>query len=384
MGKIVVYHPYFGQGGAESVCMHVLEALQTEHNLTLLSMSDIDIAEQNEYFDTEVSTSVETTQCGAIGKVLELDMDMLDQILGRNFGRIHAAVFNRVVKNQSEFDLIFSSHGELVTDLPSIQYIHYPWYNRSELPETLETRSTSENLYNRLCHALAAHDDDEIRNQRLLTNSNWTANILQKLYGVRPETVYPPLVTRDFEPRPWNERDNGFVCVGRLSPEKNIHRNINIVEQLREQGHDVHLHVIGPTPKEAYGRRIKQLAVERPYVYLEGRISRDRLIELICTHRYGIHGMEYEHFGIAVAELVAGGTIPFVPNSGGQQEIVDQLDGVTYNSVVDAVEKADVILSDPDTQRSIKSSLADVEERFGPERFKRDIRNIVTEVLNDR
>jgi glycosyltransferase involved in cell wall biosynthesis len=94
--------------------------------------------------------------------------------------------------------------------------------------------------------------------------------------------------------------------------------------------------------------------------------------------------MEYEHFGIAVAELVAGGTIPFVPNSGGQREIVNQLDDVTYNSVSDAVEKADTVLSDSESQKSIRKSLPNVKKRFGPERFKRAIREIVVEVLNER
>ena len=382
MSKIAVYHPYFGQGGAESVCMHVLEALQSENDLTLLSMSNIDIAEQNTYFDTEVDPTIETSQLGTIGQGLEQSMTTLKRILGRSFGRVHTAIFSRVAGNQPEFDLTFSTHGELVTDHPSIQYIHYPWYNRSELPEALETRSAAENLYNRLCRMLAAHDDAAIRKQRLLTNSDWTANILQRLYNDRPKTVYPPVVTRNFEPQPWNKRENGFVCVGRLSPEKNIHRNINIVEQLRNRGHDVHLHIIGPTPKEAYGQRIQQFAEERPYVNLEGRISRERLIKLICTHRYGIHGMEYEHFGIAVAELVAGGTIPFVPNSGGQREIVNRLDDVTYNSVADAVEKADMVLSDSDSQKYIRKSLPNIEKRFGPERFKREIQDIVVDVLH--
>jgi glycosyltransferase involved in cell wall biosynthesis len=41
------------------------------------------------------------------------------------------------------------------------------------------------------------------------------------------------------------------------------------------------------------------------------------------TFRYGIHGMLDEHFGMAPAELAAAGCIVFVPNDGGQVEIVD-------------------------------------------------------------
>lgn len=383
MGSVGVYHPCFGQGGAESVCMHVLEALQEDHELTLLSLTDVDIPTQNDYFETAVNTGIETTQLGTIGRLLDRHMNTWDRLVGRKFGRIHAALFNRFVKNQSEFDLIFSSHGEIATNRPSVQYIHYPWYNRSKLPESIQTGSLSEIAYNRLCHLLAAHDADTIREQRLLTNSEWTKNVLQNLYGVQPETVYPPLVASNFDPLPWNERETGFVCVGRITPEKNIDRNIEIIDQLRARGHDIHLHVIGPFDSQSYGQRIEQLADERPYVSLEGRLSRERLIDLICTHKYGIHGMEFEHFGIAVAELVAGGTIPFVPNSGGQKEIVGS-DELTYESVLDAVEKGDLILSDTSRQRSVRASLAAVEQQFEPARFKDEIHGIVTEVLNER
>jgi glycosyltransferase involved in cell wall biosynthesis len=114
---------------------------------------------------------------------------------------------------------------------------------------------------------------------------------------------------------------------------------------------------------------------------LEGKIPREHLVDLLTTHRYGIHGMEYEHFGIAVAEFLAAGMIPFVPNSGGQVEIVDRHDAVTYDSVDEVVAKADQVLSSPEQQWSIRSELPDVERRFGPERFKRQIQSVVAYAL---
>lgn len=382
MSKIAVYHPYFGQGGAESVCMHVLEALQDDHDLTLFSMSDVDVAEQNEYFDTDVRPTVETSRLGAPGRAVSASMTSVERIAGRRLGRLHAALFSRLMRDRPQFDLLFSTHGEIVTDLPSVQYIHYPWYNRSRIPDTIERQGPFETAYNRLCHLLSGHDDEAVREQRLLTNSEWTASVVEGLYGVRPETVYPPLVTDSFDPIPWEERENGFVCVGRLSPEKNVRRNVDVVGRLRERGHDVHLHVVGPGAETEEGRQIERVASSRSYVTLEGRVSRDRLVELVCGHRYGIHGKEHEHFGIAVAELVAGGTIPFVPNSGGQREIVDERSALLYDTADEAVEKADAVLSDPDVQRSVRRSLPDVAERFGPERFERRVREVVDEVLS--
>lgn len=384
MYKIAVYHPFYGNGGAESVCMHVLEALQDDYDLEFISMEPVDIETENDYIGTNVNPNIETSQLGVVGQSLDRSMNLIDRAVGRNFGRLHAAMFSRFGGRQSEFDLIFSTHGELVTKIPSIQYIHFPWYSRALLPEELKPSSPIANTYNRVCDLLAGHDPAAVRRQRLLTNSNWTADLLEKLYGMRPETVYPPVRTEEFNPRPWGHRENGFVCVGRLAPSKNIHRNVKIVDQLRDRGHDVHLHVVGPTSEGSYGERIADLAANRSHIHLEGRIPRERLVDLLCTHRYGIHGMEREHFGIAVAELVAGGAIPFIPSDGGQVEIVDSLESITYDSETEAVKKADQVLRDPDRQQEIREALPDVQMNFGPERFKQRIRGIVAETIEHR
>ena len=42
----------------------------------------------------------------------------------------------------------------------------------------------------------------------------------------------------------------------------------------------------------------------------------------MATHRYGIHGMREEHFGMAPAEMARAGAIVWVPRGGGQTEIV--------------------------------------------------------------
>jgi glycosyltransferase involved in cell wall biosynthesis len=120
---------------------------------------------------------------------------------------------------------------------------------------------------------------------------------------------------------------------------------------------------------------------DRPYVELEGEVPREELVERICTHRYGIHGKEYEHFGMAVAELAAGGAIPFVPASGGQHAIVGD-DRLTFDSVEDAVDSIDRVLSNPATQTELRMGPAEIRERFGRERFKYEIRAIVAEEVD--
>ncbi|ELY87077.1 group 1 glycosyl transferase [Natrinema altunense JCM 12890] len=364
--------------------MHVLEALQKKYDVTLVTFTDPNLQEQNEHYKTNVN-NIHTDQVGSFGPIVRRSLEISKMISGIQLGRLHAAVFDRLVRSWlvENFDLTFATGSELTIDGPSIQYIHYPWYGREKLPEELEHLSQWERLHDRLCESISGHEYSNISSKNIITNSDWTGEVVEQIYGISPKTIYPPVKTDDLYEVSWKERENGFVCIGRITPSKNIHRNIKIIDRLREKGHNVHLHIIGPISNGNYSQKICDLAEDRSYISLEGKVSRDRLVDLVCTHRYGIHGMENEHFGIAVAELVAAGTIPFVPNSGGQQEIVNREEQIIYDSVPSAMKKIDIVLSESDIQKSIKKGLPEIDEQFGPDRFKKKIRDVVAETLHD-
>ena len=52
--KIAVLYPNFGGGGAESVCLWMLEALRQKYDLTLFTFSDIDINKLNSMYATHL------------------------------------------------------------------------------------------------------------------------------------------------------------------------------------------------------------------------------------------------------------------------------------------------------------------------------------------
>lgn len=69
--------------------------------------------------------------------------------------------------------------------------------------------------------------------------------------------------------------------------------------------------------------RVVGEANQRPYVEISRNVSRERLEDLLGTHRYGLNLKPDEHFGISVAEYVAAGMIAFAPDGGGQRDIFD-------------------------------------------------------------
>ncbi|MCI0453956.1 MAG: hypothetical protein L0Y68_03040, partial [Candidatus Dadabacteria bacterium] len=66
-----------------------------------------------------------------------------------------------------------------------------------------------------------------MKNNITLVNSDWTGNKIREFYGIEPTTVYPP-VPGDFAEMPWEKKENGFVCVGRISPGKRFETVIEI------------------------------------------------------------------------------------------------------------------------------------------------------------
>lgn len=380
MTSVAVAHmDLMAKGGGEAVCMNVLDALEDEYDTTLFTLTEPDLPALNEYFNTNVE-SITVRQAGRFAP-------FINQRWGLKYYILQNALLGRYVKRQAdEFDLLFSTINELGLGDNAVQYIHFPFdwaVNLDIREEIFHPTVKEESLYEKLCTMVGGVDETELRSNTLLANSRWTASVVADAYGVEPDVLYPPIDTTEFVNRPWSEREFGFVTIGRIERSKRISELIEIIDRLRERGHDLHLHVVGPTVDGTYQREVDALAASREHVRLEGEVSRSRLVELACTHRYGIHGKEYEHFGMAVAELAAGGTIPFVPATGGQHAIVDDREELLYESVDDAVEKIDSVLSDPALQRTLRMGSRTIRRRFGRERFKETVRSVVAGALGE-
>jgi len=210
----------------------------------------------------------------------------------------------------------------------------------------------------------------------IVANSKWTAGILKDKYGVDCEVVYPP-VAGEFPDVPWDQREHGFVCLGRVAHEKRIENVIEIVRRVRQLGHAVNLHLIGPIGRDPYGRMIRSLIEKhREWVIPEGRRVGPEKMWLLSQHRYAISACRVEAFGIAVAEQVKAGCIPFVPDSGGQTEITDH-PALQYEDPEDAVQKIDAVLRDEAKQHALREHLRRQAEQFSAERFMQEFRGVV-------
>jgi glycosyltransferase involved in cell wall biosynthesis len=118
------------------------------------------------------------------------------------------------------------------------------------------------------------------------------------------------------------------------------------------------------------------MARTRPWFRMEHDLSREELATEIASHRYGIHTMLEEHFGIAPAEILSAGCLPFVHNSGGPAEIVGHPQ-LTFDTVADAVEKIGFVLKNVDVERRLLEHAARQKVQFTSEAFCTGLREIV-------
>jgi glycosyltransferase involved in cell wall biosynthesis len=212
-----------------------------------------------------------------------------------------------------------------------------------------------------------------------LVNSDWTGMQVDRFLGIRTRTLYPPVVDPTAAP-PWSQRRNGFLAVGRISPEKEYERLMDILARVRDRHPDVTLTIVGTWDRHVrnyMGQLRSKAAALGPWIVFRENVTRDELRQLMAAHRYGIHGMREEHFGMAPAEMARAGCIVWVPRGGGQMEVVGGEPALMYGSDEEGVSNILRTMTDAAEQQRLRAHLARTSERFSTAHFVREVQEIV-------
>ena len=374
-------------GGRAAVAAWMIEALKREYDLSVLTWSPPDVDRLNRFYGTSLSRSDFSAHWvpWLVRRVFELDPDP------GSLQRLSLLMrVSRIVKGK--YDAVITASGEVDFGRRGIQYVHFPllhrhhamWRSVHGLPWHGRLWALLRGRY-RPWMLLSGYSFDDMTNNLTLVVSEWTRSRFRESYGAEATTVYPP-VPGGFPDVPWAERENGFVCIGRISREKRLEQMIDILSKVREHDQDTHLHIIGnPIAPWSYYHDLRRRVQEHAsWVFLHENVSRGEMTELVARHRYGIHAKPDEHFGIAVAEIVKAGCIVFVPNDGGQVEIVGGDDRLLYRSAEDAVAKILRVMKDPDEQAALRRHLDSRRHLFSTEEFVRRIQDVVRQFLAER
>jgi glycosyltransferase involved in cell wall biosynthesis len=378
--RVLLLHPSFQPpGGGNAVAAWMLHALLERHHVGVMSWTAPEWAEVDRFYGTALSS------CEVFLEPLPRWMRTVRRMLPAGGHLLkHALLLRAAVAAGADYDIVVSANNETDLGRTGIQYIHYParlrprpahdqrWYHR--IPFLLA-------LYYRLGDRLAGFSAERMRRNLTLTNSDWTGKLVQRLYGVATRTLYPPICVNASFP-PWADRPDAFICVGRLNREKAFDRVIDIVTQVRRTVAHVTLTIVGSSGSAAYRRHLlNRVETEGRWITFLENLPRHELLDLIGRHRYGIHGMAAEHFGMAPAEMAAAGCIVFVPNDGGQVEIVGGHRPLLYDTTEGAVAAIVRVMNDPVEQQRLRALLEARAQLFSVERFASAFREIVEECV---
>jgi len=365
--------------------MWAIEALKDDFNVSLITGGIVNLEGLNQFYGTCVSESEISVRQSPI-------FSFLHRLKG--FDALRGAFYQRFCqKIAPEVDLLISTYNICDFGVPAIQCIaDFSWVEEIRQrfhPLPLGARGLFHRYkllrkcYLGLTRFVAQPSGRNLFSGEdlILANSQWSAQIIMDKYEADIGVLYPP-VFDEFPNVPFETKEMGFVCIGRISPEKRIERIIEILREVRQRGHDIHLHVIGGTDRTTYGKFVEDLyRAQRDWVTMEGNRFGEEKANLLSQHRFAIHACHGEAFGISVAEMVKAGCITFVPSEGGQIEIVNHK-SLMYDSVEDAVKKIDTVLRNDQIQVELRQHLKKQGTKFSTDAFMDSLRAAVKRFLS--
>jgi glycosyltransferase involved in cell wall biosynthesis len=369
--KVAIGHPFLGRGGSESTVMWLIEALKPGCDITVITTGGWDLAELNMYYGTRVREEEVRVRIAPVPFPLQ----------GLSAAAFRAACYQRYAREvAAEYDVRLSAYNLTDWGLPAIHFIaDFSWHleirNRIDPPSPglIYKDSALRKAYLGISAAYANPSGrDLLRQDRLIANSMWTAELIRQVCHVDSTAVVYPCVWTEFPKTAWEDKEDAFVMIGRVTPEKQVERAIAILRLVRDRGYAIRLHLCGHIDNDLYGRKIAMLCREHSdWIIPEGFVSGARKTQILSRCRFGIHTRGAEPFGISVAEMVQAGAIVFAPDRGGQVEILDHND-LLFQTMDDAVDKICAVLSSTEKQASLRNHLAKNAGIFRAENFMRE------------
>lgn len=371
--KIAIYYPCFLGGGAEAVALWMMEALKDKYHLTLITFADLDWQRLNLMYGTTLNA-----QSIKVDSLLPKSFYRVNNALASNNKHFRQLAIHLSLRHfkqkQPDYDLVISAYNAADLGRPGMQYIH--WI------KVLEGGELAQKYYNRISNFSV----DNLKKNFSLANSVAVAAAIKDYYGIDAKVVYPPVVIAPGNIA-WQDKENAFICSGRLVEAKQPHRVIQCLEKVRQKGIDLKLYITGGGGGNAeakYKRYLDQLIRDNSdWIELCENLSYEQYSQVLYRCKYGIH-FKPEPFGISIAEMVKAGIIPFTREGGGPAEIIGQENtDLFFNNLEDAVEKIAHVIQNEDKQYQLLSSLEKQKFLFSTDKFMADINNVVTGYLQE-
>ena len=362
--------------------MVLLEAFQHEADVTLLTGAPVEIARLNRAYHTAVDEDRLAVSRLAMPKLFR-EAPFGDEVRGSFLDRRARTV-------GKDYDLCVSAYNFVDFGRPSIQFVaDFSWddevRNESDLgsmglARLVQRPGLTRDAYLALAGLIRGGRGRAKPHARdiLVANSHWSAELMSQRHGLASRVIYPPVYA---PPACAGERSGDFVLLGRISPEKRVLEAMDVLSRVRERGHRSCLHIIGDLDGSAYSAQVRSAAESHgDWVRLHGGLYGPAKFAELAKHSFALHTRRQEAFGIAVAEMVKSGLVPFVYTGGAPAEIIDE-ERLIFSSPDHAVDIIDRVMRDGAQLAGIRQHLRGRAALFSKEIFVRAVRGLFDEAL---
>ena len=370
-------------GGSEAPAMALLEMLQDKHTVTLLTGGRFECDRLNRAYDTRVISDRISVAVAPIPAFLR-SLQAGDALRGAYISR-----FTRRIS--SDFDLCISTYNFAPFRNTAVHFVaDFSWDEGYRLEHDplvgglrglVQRPGLLRGAYRATVGAISGgHEGPPVaRGDTVVANSQWSADLLQSRHGITSQIIYPPVNAAIYDPNA--PRTGDFVMLGRISPDKRIEEAIALLSRVRALGHRFNFQIIGPLDTSPYSTKLRSIAKEAgDWVRLRGGMYGTAKFSELARHSYAIHVRAREAFGIAVAEQVKMGLIPFVPARTAPVEIVREA-SLCFESQEHAVKLIDQVLRSDGQRQNILSALSAHAANFSKERFIQQTRTLLDVII---
>lgn len=354
-----MYYPCFMGGGAEAVALWMIEALKEKYSVTLFTVTEVDFDKLNGMYGTHLSN--EQVEVKALSPAIFTSLCHFLTANNADFRMFFMHLLLRFFKSATQnFDLVMSAYNAVDLGQKGLQYIH--WIN------VVEGKAIHRKISN--------FSQTQLQENLSVSNSYFVADRVRKVYGIESSVIYPPVVMES-QDISWEDKEDAFICSGRLVEVKQPHKVIQILSAVRRQGFDIKLYMTGGgggTSGIKYRNMVMKMAEENAsWVTVYENLEYKDYVDVVHRCRYGIH-YKREPFGISIAEMVKAGAIPFVRSQGGHVEVVGQNNNeLFFDSDEEAVSKIVSVLRHPEKQDKLRHALSEQKELFSTHRFMTEV-----------
>ncbi len=285
------------------------------------------------------------------------------------FDPVKVSFFDRIYKT-SQYDLIFwVSDGSIPLSLAKKTIIHMQipahWKGCDTWPNRIKAKK-----YIFVC------------------NSNFTKSVIDKIYGINSQVIYPLVGIKNFTALP---KQNVIVSIGRLAHLLHAKRQdvlIKAFSRLSQRLPGWKLILAGGSEDAEYIKNLNSLIKKLPIEIIKNP-SFVQIRELLGKAKifwsatgYGVNIKLFpekaEHFGITTVEAMAAGCVPIVTDSGGHLETVRPGEnGYLWHTIEQLNSQTLSLINDENLYNQLqKTAIAD-SQKYSIEKFNDNLSKII-------